>query len=50
MRFLNLSGPGVSTDDEFCPHCPTALGRAVRRWLCRRSRCKPHPYSDTSHH
>jgi ribosomal protein S27AE len=25
MRFLNISGPGVATDDEFCPHCHVML-------------------------
>ena len=25
MRFLNISGPGVATDDEFCPHCQVML-------------------------
>ncbi len=21
MRFLNISGPAVTIDEEFCPHC-----------------------------
>jgi hypothetical protein len=25
MRFLNISGPGVATDDEYCPHCHVRL-------------------------
>jgi hypothetical protein len=25
MRFLNISGPGVANDEEFCPHCQVML-------------------------
>ena len=25
MRFLQISGPGVATDDAFCPHCHIIL-------------------------
>lgn len=25
MRFLSISGPGVATDEEFCPHCHVML-------------------------
>ncbi len=25
MRFLNISGPGVATDEDFCPHCHVLL-------------------------
>jgi uncharacterized Zn finger protein (UPF0148 family) len=25
MRFLNISGPGVATDEDFCPNCHVLL-------------------------
>ena len=25
MRFLNISGPGVATDEDFCPNCYALL-------------------------
>jgi ribosomal protein S27AE len=25
MRFLNISGPGVVNDEEFCPNCHVLL-------------------------
>ena len=25
MRFLSISGPGVATDEEFCPTCHVQL-------------------------
>jgi hypothetical protein len=25
MRFLNISGPGIATDDDLCPHCHVLL-------------------------
>jgi hypothetical protein len=25
MRFLNIQGPGVATDEDFCPHCHMLL-------------------------
>jgi hypothetical protein len=25
MRFLNISGPGVANDEEFCPNCRVFL-------------------------
>lgn len=25
MRFLNISGPGVATDEDFCPTCHVLL-------------------------
>ena len=25
MRFLSISGPGVATDEEFCPNCHVQL-------------------------
>jgi hypothetical protein len=25
MRFLTMSGPGVATDEAFCPHCHVRL-------------------------
>jgi hypothetical protein len=25
MRFLNISGPGIATDEDFCPNCHVLL-------------------------
>jgi uncharacterized Zn finger protein (UPF0148 family) len=25
MRFLNINGPGVATDEDFCPNCHVLL-------------------------
>jgi ribosomal protein S27AE len=25
MRFLNIRGPGVATDEDFCPNCHVLL-------------------------
>ncbi len=28
MRFLNISGPGVATDADFCPNCQALLDQS----------------------
>jgi len=35
MRFLNISGPGVATDEEFCPHCHVMLEERDGYQVCR---------------
>jgi hypothetical protein len=35
MRFLNISGPGVETDDEFCPRCQVLLEDQNGSKVCR---------------
>ena len=35
MRFLNISGPGVATDDECCPHCHVLLEERDDYRVCR---------------
>ena len=34
MRFLNISGPGVANDDEFCPHCHVMLEEREGYKIC----------------
>jgi hypothetical protein len=35
MRFLTISGPGVATDDEFCPYCHVLLEDRDGYQVCR---------------
>ena len=35
MRFLNISGPGVANDEEFCPHCHVMLDERDGYQVCR---------------
>jgi hypothetical protein len=35
MRFLNLSGPGIANDEEFCPHCHVMLEDRGGYQVCR---------------
>jgi predicted amidophosphoribosyltransferase len=36
MRFLKISGPGVATDEEFCPNCHVQLDQRNKACpLCR---------------
>ena len=34
MRFLTISGPGVATDEEFCPNCHVQLDQNGRGKAC----------------
>jgi ribosomal protein S27AE len=35
MRFLQISGPGVENDKEFCPHCQVRLEDREDYRVCR---------------
>jgi len=35
MRFLTISGPGVATDEAFCPHCHVMLEERHGYQVCR---------------
>jgi hypothetical protein len=35
MRFLTISGPGVATDEAFCPHCHMMLEEQDDSQVCR---------------
>lgn len=35
MRFLNISGPDVMADEEFCPHCQVLLEDRNGYKVCR---------------
>jgi hypothetical protein len=35
MRFLKISGPGVTKDEEFCPHCHVMLEERDGYKACR---------------
>jgi ribosomal protein S27AE len=35
MRFLKISGPGVATDDDFCPNCQVMLEDRDGYKVCR---------------
>ena len=34
MRFLNISGPGVMKDDDFCPNCHVLLDKGDGYKVC----------------
>jgi ribosomal protein S27AE len=34
MRFLNIGGPGVATDEEFCPNCHVLLDQRDDHKTC----------------
>jgi ribosomal protein S27AE len=34
MRFLSISGPGVATDEEFCPNCHVKLDQHEHGKAC----------------
>jgi ribosomal protein S27AE len=34
MRFLNISGPGVATDEGFCPNCHVLLDQGDDHKAC----------------
>jgi len=34
MRFLNISGPGVATDEDFCPNCHVLLDQSDDHKIC----------------
>jgi hypothetical protein len=38
MRFLNIDGPGIVKDEDFCPHCFVLLDEREGDkvcWLCQ---------------
>ena len=35
MRLLTISGPGVATDEAFCPHCYVMLEERDGSQVCR---------------
>jgi ribosomal protein S27AE len=34
MRFLNISGPGVAADEDFCPNCHVLLDQRADAKIC----------------
>jgi hypothetical protein len=34
MRFLNISGPGVAIDEDFCPNCHMLLDQQGEAKAC----------------
>ena len=34
MRFLNITGPGVATDGDFCPNCHVVLDQHDGHTAC----------------
>ena len=42
MRFLNISGPGVANDEEFCPNCHVLLEQRNGSKLCPLCRYDAH--------
>jgi len=34
MRFLNICGPGVATDEDFCPNCHMLLDQNNDQKVC----------------
>jgi len=34
MRFLNISGPGVAQDEEFCPNCHVLMDERDNYKVC----------------
>jgi hypothetical protein len=34
MRFLNISGPGIATDEDFCPNCHVLLNQSDDQKIC----------------
>jgi ribosomal protein S27AE len=41
MRFLKISGPGVATDEDFCPNCHILLDQSDDHKTC--PLCRYHP-------
>jgi hypothetical protein len=35
MRFLNIEGPGVATDEDFCPNCHVLLDEREGCKVCQ---------------
>jgi hypothetical protein len=35
MRYLNIEGPGVATDEDFCPNCHVLLDERDGYKVCR---------------
>ena len=35
MRFLNIDGPGIMKDEDFCPHCCVLLDEREGYKVCR---------------
>lgn len=44
MRFLNISGPGVAQDEDFCPNCHVLMDDREDYKVC------PLCQHDTRHH
>lgn len=34
MRFLNIQGPGIATDEDFCPNCHVLLEERYDYKVC----------------
>jgi uncharacterized paraquat-inducible protein A len=34
MRFLAISGPGIATDEDFCPNCHALLDQSDDQKTC----------------
>jgi rRNA maturation endonuclease Nob1 len=34
MRFLNISGPGVAQDEDFCPNCHVLMDEGEDHKVC----------------
>jgi hypothetical protein len=43
MRFLNLTGPGVATDVDFCPNCHVLLDQYGDDKVCPLCRYEARP-------
>jgi ribosomal protein S27AE len=44
MRFLNITGPGVAADEDFCPHCHVLLNQHGDDKVCPLCRYEAHPH------